>query len=155
MEIRVALEDDLPALEWMGLHMKERDIIRAAFDAQERKEGLMLLGLTNGFPVAQAWLDFAAQGTCAVRVFPPLQGVGLGRALREKAEALAARCGAEAIEIGVEGANPRAKRFYEQRGYEPTGTEGVLVSYAFEEEELTMDVDQQVLGKSLEETDAR
>ena len=45
--------------------------------------------------------------------------------------------------------------FYEQRGYEPTGTERELVSYGFEGEELTMDIDQQILRESLEETDAR
>ena len=75
IEIRRAVAEDLPALEWMGLYAGHRQIIRRAFADQQAGNASLLLGVAGGFPVAQVWIDFAKkreQGTAclwAVRTF--------------------------------------------------------------------------------------
>lgn len=157
IEFRLCVEDDLPALEWMGLHTREREIIRSTFDAQERGDSLMLLAVAGGFPVGQVWLDFARSGGAkrpllwAIRVFPPLQGRGIGSALMRRAEALAKARGAEEVELGVECDNEGARRFYERLGYEPAGCANEEVSFMFEGRPMQMSVDQQLMRKRLRE----
>ena len=120
--------EDLRAVEWMGLHTREREIIESTFAAQQRNEALMLHAVSSGFPVAQAWVAFAGQGSpdCpylwAVRVFPALQGAGLGTKLLTEAERRIAARGARQVELGVEWENEGAQRFYERLGYRPVGT---------------------------------
>ena len=155
ISFRLAVEDDLPALEWMGLFTRQREIIAGAFAAQQAGDGAMLLAVAGGFPVGQAWLDFAREGRperpriWAVRVFPPLQGAGLGGALMAEAEALAEARGAEAVEVGVEWDNAGARRFYDRLGYRPVGAARERVDYAFEGYAMTMDIDQQILRKDV------
>ncbi|WP_207477096.1 GNAT family N-acetyltransferase [Arenibaculum pallidiluteum] len=121
--IRPAAADDLPALEWMGLHSPQRSVIRDAFAAQLRGDGLMLLAVSAGFPVAQVWLDLVrrrSEGIAvlwAVRTFPPLQGAGIGRRLMEAAESELRRRGIMRAELVVERANGGARRFYERLGW--------------------------------------
>jgi ribosomal protein S18 acetylase RimI-like enzyme len=125
VRFRLCREDDLPALEWMGLHGRDRDIIEETFAEQERGEALMLVGDAGGFPVAQAWVDIARRGSperphlWAVRVFPPLQGAGLGSELLAEAERRAAALGAEEVELSVECGNEAARRLYRRLGYRP------------------------------------
>lgn len=153
--LRLCRKEDLPAVEWMGLHTREREIIAEAFAAQERGEQLMLLADANGFPIGQAWLDFARRGSerCprlwAVRVFPPLQRAGLGEKLMREAERLAAAHGARQVELGVERINPAARRFYRRLGYVPVGSEREVVRYSFEGCPLSMELDQEILRKEL------
>ncbi|MFC4171221.1 hypothetical protein ACFOYU_03970 [Microvirga sp. GCM10011540] len=79
--VRSCVEEDLPALEWMGLFSAHRDIIRQAFEAQQCGDALMLLAVTAGFPVGQVWIDFArrrSEGAAfiwGVRTFHPLRMV--------------------------------------------------------------------------------
>lgn len=84
-------ENDLAALEWMGLHTPDRPFIDAAFAAQKRGEALMLLGGSRGFPLAQACVDLADRGTpdrphlWAARVFPRCRAWALdGRGWRRR-----------------------------------------------------------------------
>lgn len=151
IRFRLAVEDDLPALEWMGLFTRQREIIADAFAAQRAGDGAMLLAIAGGFPVGQAWLDFTPEHPriWAVRVFPPLQGAGLGGALMTEAEALAEARGAEAVEVGVEWDNAGARRFYDRLGYRPVGAERERVDYAFEGYDMVMEIDQQILRKAL------
>jgi hypothetical protein len=78
--IRPCVEGDLPALEWMGLYTHHRDIIRQAFEAQQRGDALLLLAIAADFPVGQVWIDFARKREdsiaflWAVRTIYPLQG---------------------------------------------------------------------------------
>lgn len=129
VDFRLCRELDLPALEWMGLHTREREIIAETFAAQQRGEALMLLAEANGYPIGQAWLDFVARGTAAcprlwaVRVFPPLQGCGLGGRIMAEAEALAFWRGARDAELTVERDNVGALRFYRRLGYRAVGEE--------------------------------
>jgi ribosomal protein S18 acetylase RimI-like enzyme len=152
VEFRLCRGEDLLALEWMGLHTRERDIIRATFERQRQGDALMLLALANGFPIGQVWIDFIRSGPprlWAVRVFPPLQRAGLGRRMMGEAETLARARGAAAVELGVERENPQARSFYENLGYRPVGRERELVRYSFEGQDLTMEVDQEIMRKSL------
>lgn len=125
--IRPAEAADLPALEWMGLYSPHRAIIAEAFAAQQRGDGLMLLALTNGFPVGQVWIDLArkrAEGVAvlwAVRSFHPLHGAGIGRHLLEAAEQELRHRGIRRAEIGVERANDGARRLYERLGWRIVG----------------------------------
>ena len=152
---RPCRKEDLPALEWMGLHTADRPIIDAAFAAQERREALMLVGESGGFPVAQAWLDVAERGAperphlWAVRVFPPLQGAGLGSALMEAAERHAAELGARELELGVEPHNTHARRFYERLGYTPVEFRSEAVHHRPDGEVRRTDPEQMILRKKL------
>jgi ribosomal protein S18 acetylase RimI-like enzyme len=125
--IRPCERGDLPGLEWYGLFSAHREVFRDAFARQERGEDLMLLAVLNGFPVGQTWIDLARRRAesagllWAVRVYPFLQGMGIGtRLLRAAEEALRAR-DYEWAEIGVEKSNPRARRLYERQGYRIVG----------------------------------
>jgi GNAT superfamily N-acetyltransferase len=126
IDFRLCREDDLPSLEWFGLFWAHREIIRQAFDRQRRGEVLMLLAVTNGYPVGQAWMDLARLRSqngallWAVRVFPFLQGRSLGAALIARAERLLAARRLAFVEIGVEKDNPGARRLYERLGYRVT-----------------------------------
>lgn len=125
--IRPCREDDLPALEWMGLFAPDRHIIREAFETQQRGGGMMLLALAADFPIAQVWLDFERSKRAAffwaIRTFHPLQRAGIGRCMMEAAETVAADWGFRRAELEVETNNEAALRFYLNLGWhiEPSG----------------------------------
>jgi ribosomal protein S18 acetylase RimI-like enzyme len=133
--IRQCTEAHLDDLEWYGLFTAHRKIIHEAFDAQERGEGLMLIADLNGFPIAQAWLDFVRRqefGTTviwALRVFPCLRGVGIGRQVLQAAEEASRDRGFEWTELGVERSNAGARRMYERAGYHVVGKKRGCYSY--------------------------
>ncbi len=128
-EVRLAQEDDLPALEWLGLYTPHRDIIHAAFEAQQRGDALLFLAVSAGYPIAQVWVDLAESREqqvavlWAIRTFYPLQGLGLGQQLMAVVEAELARRGLRSAELDVEPDHAAAMRFYHRRGYRerPTG----------------------------------
>lgn len=121
--IRSCREEDLPALEWMGLFSAHRNVIHKAFHAQKRGEALLLLAVTAGFPIGQVWLDMKAkkdEGTAvfwAVRTFFPLQGAGIGRCLMTSAESFASTQGFAKGELAVEQSDRRAIAFYQRLGW--------------------------------------
>lgn len=123
VRVRRCRADDLPQLEWFGLFTHHREIIHDAFARQRAGDNVMLVGDANGFPVAQAWIDLARLRAervgllWAVRVFPALQGLGLGTRLIAAAELVLRRLGYAAAEMGVEKDNPGARRLYERLGY--------------------------------------
>jgi ribosomal protein S18 acetylase RimI-like enzyme len=127
--IRRCTDADLGALEWYGLFTAHREIIRHAFEAQERGDGLMLLVDVNGFPAGQLWVDLARgrdRGTAvlwAVRVFPPLRSLGLGGKLLRVAERMARDREYGWAELGVERSNVAARRLYARTGYVVAGEE--------------------------------
>lgn len=122
--VRPATRDDLPGLEWYGFFTHHRSIIEEAYARQERGENLMLLAVANGFPVGQAWVDLAVRADegvgvlWAVRVYPFLQGMGVGSCLMTAAETALRSRGFAWAEIGVEKDNPGARRLYERHGYQ-------------------------------------
>jgi ribosomal protein S18 acetylase RimI-like enzyme len=56
-----------------------------------------------------------------VRVYPFLQGCGIGARLLRAAERAVRERGCAAAEVGVEKDNPRARRLYERLGYHAHG----------------------------------
>jgi len=71
----------------------------------------------------QAWIELGRQpadGTgviWAVRVFPCLQGNGIGTRLMEAAEMVAREKGCSLAEVSVDKESPALRRFYLDRGY--------------------------------------
>jgi ribosomal protein S18 acetylase RimI-like enzyme len=155
--IRPCTEADLDNLEWYGLYSLHRAIIRDAFARQQHGDVLMLLAIANGFPVGQAWIDFAAHADepdvallWAVRVYPFLQGGGIGGRLLASAERAIAERGCRWAEIGVEKDNPRARRLYERGGYRVHTEALEQFSYiGWKGEEVVVDVDQWMMRKQL------
>jgi GNAT superfamily N-acetyltransferase len=127
IRLRACRREDLVALEWMGLFTRDRDLIRTTFDQQRAGAARMLLAIANDFPIAQVWLDFAQRGCAecpclwALRVFPPLRGLGIGTWLITAAEHVARNYGATDIELGVERGNSSALRMYARLGYRSVG----------------------------------
>jgi GNAT superfamily N-acetyltransferase len=127
IHLRHCRQEDLLALEWMGLYTRDRAIIHDTFRQQRAGSALMLLAVANDVPLAQAWLDFNGRGSkqCpslwAVRVFPPLQGCGIGAWIIASAEDAARARGASDIKLEVEPENTLALRLYARLGYRPVG----------------------------------
>lgn len=125
--IRACREEDLPALEWMGLYSRDRKIIREAYEAQQRGEGLMLLAVSAGFPIAQVWMSFGHRGRTpfaklwAVRTFFPLQGAGIGIRMMRTALRILARRGIRRAELEVAPHNGKALGFYRGLGFRHVG----------------------------------
>lgn len=124
MAIRRCRAEDLPTLEWWGLFAPHRDLIRQVFDRQERDAGaIMLVVEANGMASGQAWLDLSRQsrdGTgviWAVRVFPCLQGCGVGSRLMRAAEVALRAAHCRMAEVTVDKPGERQRRFYERLGY--------------------------------------
>jgi GNAT superfamily N-acetyltransferase len=80
-------------------------------------------------PVGKLHLDFenrAAERAAvliAAAVTPTLRGRGIGTVLMGAAEELVSSRGFDAILLGVEDSNPRARRLYERLGYEAFATD--------------------------------
>jgi ribosomal protein S18 acetylase RimI-like enzyme len=94
-----------------------------AFDRHLAGENVMLVADLHGFPVGQAWIDLVKHRTervgyiWAVRVFPFLQGLGIGTRLMHAAERVLSGRGYRCAEVGVEKDNTAARRLYERLGY--------------------------------------
>jgi len=127
--VRPAHAADLPLLEWYGLHTPHREILANAFRMQENGTGAMLLTEVNGFPAGQVCVDFLRKRHLgratlwALRVFPPLRGIGLGTRLMRAAEAVVAGRGGGIAELGVDRDNAGVLPFYHRLGYLTCGTE--------------------------------
>jgi len=126
--IRPCRQEDLPALEWMGLYTRHRNIIHDAFEAQKRGDGLMLLAIAAGFPIAQVWVRFRRHGRkshahlWAIRTFHPLQRAGIGRQMMRAAERILARRGIERAELEVECREQHVLGFYKRLGWHVVGS---------------------------------
>jgi ribosomal protein S18 acetylase RimI-like enzyme len=155
--IRRCAEQDLPALEWYGLFSGHREIIRSAYDAQCRGDGQMLVADVNGFPAGQVWIDLARYRAqrigvlWAVRVYPFLCSLGIGRRLVEVAEQRLRALGYVGAELGVERDNRAARRLYERLGYVVEREARVAFSYTppWGNAPVTEELDQLVMRKRL------
>lgn len=158
VSIRTCTRGDLEGLEWYGLYSLHRQIIHDAFARQEAGEVLMLLAVASSFPIGQAWIDFAARPDerdgvgvlWAVRVYPFLQGFGVGTRLLAAAERAVRERGARWAEIGVEKDNPRARQLYERNGYRLHREMVEEFSYLdWHGNEVRVEVDEWILRKDL------
>lgn len=155
-EIRPVRPEDLEPLEWFGLHTQHREIIRQAYTMQECKAGLMLVAEVNGFPAGQICVDYVRRRPVgratlwALRVFPPLRGIGLGTRLMAAAEQAAGARGVRETELGVDRDNARVLPFYARLGYRGCGTERGSFSYRTPDGTLVhLPIDQWILRKTL------
>lgn len=154
--IRPARADDLPALEWFGLHTPHREILGNAFRMQERGTGAMLLAEVNGFPAGQICVDFVRKRHLgrvtlwALRVFLPFRGLGLGRRLMRAAEEVVADRGGGVAELGVDRDNAVVLPFYDRLGYVHCGTErGTFVYRTPDDTVVRVPIDQWLLHKRI------
>jgi ribosomal protein S18 acetylase RimI-like enzyme len=159
--IRTGREADLPRLEWYGLYTPHREIIRSAWERQQRGENLMLVAAAGNCPIGQAWIDLAkkrAERTgviWALRVFPLFKRRGIGRRLMRAAEEALRRRDFRHAEVGVEKSSS-AGRFYERLGYHRAGTLYEEYSYTTPQGvPMTVPVDQVVYRKDLEDCEDR
>jgi ribosomal protein S18 acetylase RimI-like enzyme len=126
--IRPCREDDLPALEWLGLFAAQRPLIRRIFQQHRRGTALMLVVQANGEPSGQLWAGMQhADGKrvgviWAVRVMPCLQRLGIGSRLMTAAEAALLDRGFARAQVDIEMENTAARQFYEKLGYRLAGT---------------------------------
>ncbi|WP_391347504.1 GNAT family N-acetyltransferase [Azospirillum sp. A23] len=158
LTIRPARQEDLPSLEWYGLHTPHREIIADAFRLQERGDGAMLLADVNSFPVGQICIDFlrkrpSGRATLwALRVFQPFRGIGIGVRLVRAAERVVIQRGVPFAELGVDRDNVGVLPFYERLGYEHCGRErGQFLYHTPEGRLVRVAIDQWLLHKRLPE----
>lgn len=124
--VRLCREEDLPALEWMGLYAPDRRLIRETFAGQLRGEQLMLIAVAADFPVAQVWVDLARKAQegaavlWAVRTFHPLQRAGIGSRMIGIAENVLSDRGIARAELEAE---PEAAAFYARLGWRCIGAD--------------------------------
>ena len=154
--IRPARQEDLPTLEWYGLHTPHREIIAGAFRLQERGDGSMLLADVNGFPVGQICIDFlrkrpSGRATLwALRVFQPFRGLGIGGRLLRAAERAVIQRAVPYAELGVDRDNAGVLPFYERLGYEHCGRErGQFLYHTPEGRLVRVAIDQWLLHRRL------
>src|SRR3954466_11064209 len=94
VHVRPCVESDLGALEWFGMFVHDRPLIRSVFDQHRRREPLMLVVEAKGETSGQVWIELRTKGTervgviWALRVLPPLQRRGIGMRLIDAAEAM-------------------------------------------------------------------
>jgi GNAT superfamily N-acetyltransferase len=117
--IRPCRAEDLRPLEWCGQHRAHRQIIEQTFAATANGEQLMWVADVGGFPAAQLWVELRSVRLWAARVFPALQGCGIGAALVEAAEDDLGARGHRRGSVAVETTNARALRFWLRAGYRP------------------------------------
>ena len=160
--IRGTHEEDLEELEWCGLFTHHRELIREAYERQERGEVVMLVAEVNNSPVAQVWVDLRRRAVAsagfiwAVRVNPLFRSQGIGGKMLTEAEEVIRSNGLEAAELGVEKDNPGARSLYERAGYR-------VLNSAYEEYEYTDEtgeralvaVDQWIMRKPLVQENRR
>jgi GNAT superfamily N-acetyltransferase len=155
--IRRCTDQDLEGLEWYGLFSAHREIIHAAFDAQRRGDGLMLVADVHGFPAGQVWIDLVRRRAkrvgvlWAVRVYPFLCSLGIGRQLVESAEQALRALGYLWSELGVERDNPDARRLYERLGYVVHGEARAAFTFTppWGDVPVTVELDEVVMRKQL------
>jgi GNAT superfamily N-acetyltransferase len=122
--IRLCRAEDLPALEWWGLFMPHRDLIRSLFARHASgTAAVMLVAEANGMAAGQAWIDTSRQpvdGTgviWALRVFPCLQGTGIGTRLMAASEEVLRERNCRLSEVSVEVGDEALLCFYRRLNY--------------------------------------
>lgn len=124
IRIRRCRKTDLPTLEWFGLF--DPGCLSRQYRRQNRGEAGMLIAEANGVASGQVWVEFPRIDDrigvlWALRVFPNLQGLGVGTRLIKAGERLIRRRGGREVELEVHPENVSAKRLYERLGYVDLG----------------------------------
>lgn len=120
---RLAVESDIPKLEWMGEYTHFRKIFQYTYEEQKHGRRLMLIADCNHFPIGQIFMlmsDFWEEDRgylYSLRVMEPFQGMGIGTALIQQAERIMRDHHLNYVSIAVARTNPQARRLYERLGY--------------------------------------
>jgi ribosomal protein S18 acetylase RimI-like enzyme len=125
---RYAIPSDLPKLEWYGQYTHFRRVFQKTYEEQEAGYRLMLLAVTNNWPIGQMFIQLANFDDPFVdmrrrgyfysfRVMDAFQGRGLGSALLEEAIRVLAERRYDTVSIAAAKDNPGAKRLYERHGF--------------------------------------
>jgi ribosomal protein S18 acetylase RimI-like enzyme len=129
LRIRLAAEDDLPALEWEGEFIRFRRMYREAMKEAQKGRRLILIAEVNGQVIGQVFINLYSTwrnsffGSKAgylhsFRVRPAYRNQGIGRSLILEAERLLAEQGYRHVVISVAKTNQDARRLYEQLDYQ-------------------------------------
>jgi ribosomal protein S18 acetylase RimI-like enzyme len=120
--IRACEERDLEHFRALGSE-QHVEYCRQQYSRGERALTILVAVDENDVPVGKLHLDFETRAKqrdavlVAAAVQPELQSRGIGTALMAAAEELTCSRGYDAIVLGVEDWNPRARRLYERLGY--------------------------------------
>jgi ribosomal protein S18 acetylase RimI-like enzyme len=125
--IRLCSEEDLEHFDALGSPHHTQYCREEYARGAEALTILVAVGADDS-PIGKVHLDFEARAAkraavlVAASVTPPLRGRGIGTELMREAEAFACGRGFGEIVLGVEDANPHARRLYERLGYEAFAT---------------------------------
>jgi len=142
--IRLAREEDLPALEWNGEYRHFRNVFAQAW--QRAQSGLTLLWIAELSKVGligQAFIQLIcdrpelADGRTraylySFRVRSPYRDQGLGSRILETVENDLRQRGFRYVTLNVSKDNPRAQKLYRRRGYRIVASEAGYWSYVDE-----------------------
>lgn len=136
--LRLAREEDLPKLEWMGEFTHFRRLFQQTYQDQLAGHRLMLLADLNQFPIGQVFILFNStigwNGSeygylYSLRVMTPFQGLGIGTQLILQAEHIMQERQMNYATIAVAKDNPRARHLYERLGYQVYSSDDGRWSY--------------------------
>ena len=131
VRIRLCSEGDLEHFEELGSR-HHLQYCRAEFSRGAEALTILVAVDSDDRPIGKVHLDFEAKAReraavlIAASVRPSLQGHGIGTELMREAETFTCSRGFTAIVLGVEDANPRARRLYERLGYEAFATDNFV-----------------------------
>lgn len=128
LRLRLAVQADLPKLEWFGQYTHFRGQFQRAFAEQQRGRRLMLIADCNNFPIGHVFVQLSggeaavADGVSrayfyAFRVMEMFRRQGIGTRLLLHAERLVRERGFGWTTIAVAKDNPNARRLYERLDY--------------------------------------
>lgn len=128
VQLRLAVSEDLPKLEWYGQFVHYRALYARTYEDQVQGRRLMLLAVVNDFPVGQIFVHLSdaemapsyRQGrgyVYALRVMEPFRGRRIGTRLILHAEQLLREQGYRWVVIAVAKTNSGARALYERLGY--------------------------------------
>ena len=141
VQIRPAIDKDLPVLEWDGLYTHFRSLYRYVYEGARRGDAILWVADLNQVGlIGQLFVQFQssrkelANGVdrayiYAFRIHPAYQGRGIGSYLLEFVEQDLRNRGYEKVCLNVSRENHDARRLYERFGYRIIAAEAGNWSY--------------------------
>jgi ribosomal protein S18 acetylase RimI-like enzyme len=125
VQLRIAVADDVPKLEWYGQYRHYRNLFRRTFREQQAGRRLILIADVNNFPIGHLFIQFHDRDWDAdraylysFRVMEMFRGRGIGTMLLREAEAHIMERDVYIATIAAAQDNPGARRLYERVGYQ-------------------------------------
>jgi ribosomal protein S18 acetylase RimI-like enzyme len=128
VQIRVAVQDDLPKLEMDGQFIRFRNLFRRAYREQQTGRRMMLVADCNDAIVGRLFILFGSSDHTIADgrnraylysffVMTPFRGQGIGTQMVEYAESVLQQRNFHYVTIAVAKDNPGALRLYERMDY--------------------------------------